>query len=1031
MTFKTTKLRDAINFALVGATTLMGTGVAFAQETTAAQGQQATNLDRIEVTGSRIRQVELETAQPVLVISREDIQNQGFNSVADILQNISAAGAPTFSRTSPLTSNQEAGGQYIDLRNLGAQRTLVLVNGKRLGISPNGFQDVSTIPAVIVERIEVLKDGASSIYGSDAMAGVINIITRKNFEGAEANVYFGQYGQGDGQKSTYDFLVGFAGDRGSVTVAGEYHNEDGVWAKNRYQSNDSYPGFPQYSTTVVGQWGNYNRNNQLFRRNASGVLNRYRVNANGSYATNPDGTFILDPNGVIMRAGAAWSAPNRGGDAIGSGDFHPQTPADTSKASDQMHVLTPIERRSLFVNANYDLTDNVRFTTDLGYTKRQSFRQIAGYPTQSTAIGAPMAGAVYRTNPDGSRTFVSNGSFFNPNGNADLFQQDVVGQLDGNGNPFVQANNNVDWRRRGWEVPRTTQSDQTTWRFTAALEGSFDIGERYFDWDVGYLFNENDLQIINNGNFYIPNVRQAVGPSFLNAQGQVQCGTAAAPIALSSCVPWNPFAGFGTGAVANSLDDEAVRKFLFKQEHALGNTKTTSYFANLAGSLFTLPAGDLGFAVGYEYRKEQGGFTPDAIAQSGNSTNLASGPTSGQYSLDEFYAELNIPLLADVSFAKELTLNVATRYSDFSSFGDTTNNKFGLKWRPIDSLLVRGTWSEGFRAPTIGDLYGGGSQTFTTGFRDPCDSVYGNARGSARCLQDVGPAYRQLQQGFVNTTGPAAQTPVPFMSGSNPLLQPEYSESKTIGFVYSPDFVSGLTVSVDWWNIRIENTQVSDTPNLMLDDCYVKLIESRCAGFSRDPVLQIVNNLTYGLRNAGYTETEGFDFDFSYALETDFGRFNAKWATTYISKYETKSTDEATTIPSQNNGFGEYFRVRSNLNVGWALNDFAVNWGLRYNSGTKEACFDVNVAPELCSLPDFQAPDTNGAVTPLNRVGATTFHDLQFKWNAPWNASISIGANNVFDKSAPVYFSRPASGFAFYGGHDIGRFIYARYQQKF
>ena len=121
----------------------MATGVAFAQETTAAQGQQATNLDRIEVTGSRIRQVELETAQPVLVISREDIQNQGFNSVADILQNISAAGAPTFSRTSPLTSNQEAGGQYIDLRNLGAQRTLVLVNGKRLGISPNGFQAVS------------------------------------------------------------------------------------------------------------------------------------------------------------------------------------------------------------------------------------------------------------------------------------------------------------------------------------------------------------------------------------------------------------------------------------------------------------------------------------------------------------------------------------------------------------------------------------------------------------------------------------------------------------------------------------------------------------------------------------------------------------------------------------------------------------------------------------------------------------------------------------------------------------------------
>ena len=122
-----------------------------------------------------------------------------------------------------------------------------------------------------------------------------------------------------------------------------------------------------------------------------------------------------------------------------------------------MHVLTPIERRSLFVNANYDLTDNVRFSTDLSYTKRQSFRQIAGYPTQSTAIGAAMAGAVYRTNPDGSRTFVSNGSYFNPNGNNDLFDPELVGEVDANGREFIQTNN-VDWRRRGWEVPRTTQS---------------------------------------------------------------------------------------------------------------------------------------------------------------------------------------------------------------------------------------------------------------------------------------------------------------------------------------------------------------------------------------------------------------------------------------------------------------------------------------------------------------------------------------------------------------------------------------------
>jgi iron complex outermembrane receptor protein len=940
-------LRPAIRLGLLPAGIAVALVPAIAGAQDAAPASQATTLDRIEVTGSRIRQVDVETAQPVLLISREDIENQGFSSVADILQNISAAGSPAFSRSSPLTSNAEAGGSYIDLRNLGAQRTLVLVNGKRLGISTAGYQDISTIPSAVVERIEVLKDGASSIYGSDAMAGVINIITRSNFDGAEVNAYYGQYSQGDGTIQNYDFVTGFAGDRGSVTIGAEYHKEDEVWAKDRWFSKDSYPGYPQYSQTVVGQWGNWR------------------------------------PSGST----SAWQAPNRGGTAIGADQFHPQqNPADTSRASDQMHVRTPQERRSLFASANWDITDDVRFVSDMAYNQRDSFRQIAGYPTQSTAINAPM----------------SPNSAFNPV-------------------PGTQ----VDWRRRGWEQPRTTQSDLTTWRFTAAIEGSFQLADRYFDWDVGTLFNETNLRVINNGNFFIPNVRNAVGPSFTNAQGQLVCGAPGAVIA--GCVPWNPFAGFGTGAVANSLDDPNVVKYLFKEEHALGTTKTTSYFANLAGSLFTLPAGDLGFAVGYETRREEGGFSPDAISQSGDSTNLASGNTYGRYTLDEFYGELSIPVLADVAFAKELTFSVASRYSDYDTFGDTTNNKFGFKWRPIDDLLVRGTWSEGFRAPTISNLYGGGSQTFTTGFRDPCDTVYGNAAGSARCLRDVAAGYRQLQQGFVPTTAPGMQTPVPFTSGSNINLQPETSESKTLGFVYSPSYVQGLTVGIDWWNITIDNTMVSDSPNAMLSDCYVALIESRCAGFTRDPVLGIVNNLTYGLRNAGYVETEGFDFDLSYRMDTDYGRFGLNWQTTYVSKLVSKATNDVGTPEAVSNGFSGNFRIRSNANLNWSKGDFAANWGLRYSSGVKEECsFD-----ERCTDPNYAAPDTNGTIVPMNRIGANTFHDVQVSWKAPWNAKVSLGANNVFGHYAAAEYDQPNANYSYYGGHDIGRFVYMKYQQNF
>jgi len=942
MQFKTHKLRDAITFALVaGATSVAGTGVAFAQDS----GQSATTLDRIEVTGSRIRQVDIETSQPVLMISREEIEGQGFSTVADILQNISAVGSPAFSRASPLTANQEAGGSYIDLRNLGAQRTLVLVNGKRLGISTNGYQDVSTIPSAVVERIEVLKDGASSIYGSDAMAGVINIITRKNFDGAEVNAYYGQYSDGDGTIQNYDFVTGFSGDRGSVTIAAEYHKEDEVWAKDRWFSRYTRPGVPSSALTTVGQWGNWRRS----------------------------GTE--DP----------WMAPNRGSDALDESDFHPQTSEDTSNSADQMHLRTPQERRSLFATADFEITENIRFVSDMAYNQRDSFRQIAGYPLQSTAFGGiPMHAD----------------SVFNP------------------------AGEQIDWRRRGWEVPRSTQSDLTTWRFTAALEGSFDIGDRYFDWDVGTLYNETELKTINNGNFYIPHVRNAVGASFVNDQGQIVCGTPDAP--LADCVAWNPFAGFGTGAVEHSLDDPRVRDYLFKQEHALGGTETNSFFANLAGSLFALPAGDLGFAVGYEYRKEEGGFYPDAIAQSGDSTNLASGPTFGSYQLDEFYGELNIPVLADAAFAQELTINVASRYSDYDTFGDTTNNKFGVKWRPFDDLMIRGTYAEGFRAPTISNLYGGGSQTFTTGFHDPCDSVYGDARGTARCLQDVAADYRQLKQGFVPTDSRADQTPVPFTSGSNPFLQPETSESKNVGFVYSPSYVEGLSVAVDWWNIRIEQTLVSDTPNLMLSDCYISLIESRCAGFTRDPVTGIVNDLTYGLRNAGFTETEGFDVDLGYRINTDYGRFGLQWATTYVSSYEVKNTDDEDIEVRPWNGFNSYFRIRSNLNLSWNLGDFGATWGTRYYSGTKDSCY-----ADRCNTPDYQAPWTEGTVVPYHRVGGTTFHDVQFSWSAPWNAKVSIGANNVFDSYGPVMHSQPNSNYAYYGGYDIGRFVYMKYQQRF
>lgn len=965
----------------VGIAFALGAGAVAAQES-AAPGEEATTLDRIEVTGSRIRQVDVETAQPVLTISRQEIENQGFQSVADILQNITAAGSPPLSRASPLSTGENAGGAAIDLRGLGATRTLVLVNGKRLGVSTSGLQDISTIPAVMIERIEVLKDGASAVYGSDAIAGVVNIITRSNFQGLRGSVYYGQQSEGDGEIERYDLLMGATSDRGSITVGVEYAKEGEVWQRDRPFS--AYPlgsRHPDQSWTPVGAYGGF------VSSPTSNPLPGITYPAPTD--NNPNSTVR-----VIVRPGGD---PRNPADYIAQ-DLGPN-PNHKSNAQEQMHLRTPLERKSIFVDGSYDITDSVRFRANMMYSNRFSERQSAGYPTQALVFDMPMHAD----------------SYFNPVGNTI-----------------------TNWWRRNWEVPRESFSDFRTYRFSGALEGSFEVGERYFDWDVGALYSQNKVLQANYGNLNIAAARASVGPSFMNDSGQVQCGTPDDPIGFADCIPWNPLLHYGEDG-PGSLADPDLQNFLFQRQHGTGETETTIYTANITGGLFSLPAGEMSFAVGVEHRKEKGEFVPDALDASGGSTNNASFPTRGSYKEDSFYGELFIPVLAGVAGAEELSLSVSTRYSDFDVFGDTTNSKVGLKWKPVDSLLVRATWAEGFRAPNISNLYGGGSQNFAF-YTDPCDTVYGasatDSAVRARCAQDIADAdnFRQLQQGFVPGQTSNPQTPLAFFSGAgNPDLEPEESVSKTVGIVWSPDFVYGLSLNADWWTVKIDNTIVADSATQMLDDCYVERIDSRCTTFTRDPVLGIVNNLTYGSRNAGYVEMEGFDFGATYQFDTRFGQFSVDWQNTYVTQNEFKTTDDAG-FTTQANGFantnGADFRLRSNLGLTWRRGDFGASWAMRYFSSLKEDCLSATSFPEECSDPGYIA--ANPAQTgPKNRHGSNTFNDVQFRYSAPWNAVISVGANNVFDRHGQPMYSQPSSNTNYYGGFDIGRFVYVKYQQDF
>ncbi len=946
MNCKTNKLRDAVVFALVVGAAGSATS-AFAQEETSGT---TTTLDRIEITGSRIRGSEIATQQPVISLDRQQLEKQGFTSVADVLQNLTSAGSPAISRAEALASGENVGGYYVDIRNLGAPRTLVLMNGKRLGATTGGYQDLSQIPFSAIERIDVLKDGASSIYGSDAIAGVVNVITRKRFDGAEAGVYFGQYSQGDGETEQYSFTIGSQGERGGVTLSAEYNKQDPVFARNREFSKygNAGPNYPGSGWSPVSQ--------------------------NGSW---------FGPCG----AGGAntWCTLNSGGNPNNVADYHPITAAEYANSNEQMSLQTGIERKSLYANANYDLTDTITFNADLLYNQRTTDQQIAGYPYQSGSFGTPLDAD----------------SAFNPVGT------------------------DVAFRRRLWEVPRTTQSELKTIRFAPTLSGYFEIGDKTWDWDVGALWNRNDSTKNSHGDMSLIAAEQALGPSFINANGVAQCGTAADPIDLGSCRPWNPLLPYGV-AGQGSLADANLQTYLFPYYTDTGRTKTNSYTANLSGSILTLPAGDLGIAVGYEHREEIGRFVPDAFNQSGESTGLAATTTDGKYDLDEFYLELNVPLLSDVPFAKELSVNLASRYSDYSNFGDTTNSKFGVVWRPIDGLLIRGTYAEGFRAPTIDNLYGGIGSSFES-YVDPCGTgASASVNGNAACnAAGVPLGYVQLGQGLVPCTAYPCQTPDQFISGSNPNLIPEKSKSRTAGIVWSPQWVEGLDVSLDWYRYELTDAIISDSVDRILRDCYVLGNAARCEGIVRAADGHI-SSMFFGLANLGSLETEGYDLGIKYRLpQLGIGQFILDWQTSYVAKYdEASQNSDGDDIMVGRVGEAGIFRVRSNVGINWELGDFGVNYTARYYSGIKESC----VTNRPCTDPDHYA---NGEADPIRKTGSNTFHDLQISWKAPWNATVALGANNLFDHQGAIQFSAPNSNFPYYGGFDIGRFIYAKYTQRF
>jgi iron complex outermembrane receptor protein len=907
---------------------------------TDAQGQEAARQQDIVVTGSRIRRDPLDLDAPITFVDRADMEKTGLNSLNDVLQRLPSSGGglnSKFNNSGNLGNPPDGGGvgagaAEIDLRYLGSRRVLVLVDGLRFvnGASASGVPgstDLNAIPESAIERVEVLQDGASAIYGSDAIAGVVNIITKRRQEGFLASAQLGGYGQGDGFTQNYQLSWGNGGNGPlRIVVGASYVKQDAVFAGERTLS-----AFPEpYATACVATCSSFTPNG------------RYT----GSAFVGGNATLIAP---VIGRRPTA-------------ADFRGFVTADRFNFAPFNYLQIPLERLGAFATLQYELTPDITFTTRGTWNRRESKNQAAPLPF---GIG-PTSGLT----PVLSGIVVSASNPFNP------FGVDLGG-----------ANNNVSaiFRRFLEGGPRRFEQTVETSYGVATLDGRFNIGERDWFWDLNASYGRNKAEQDMFGNIHSGRLRQALGP----------VSGCTAP-----CVPFNLFGGFG------SITPAMIDFVSFEQNDSSRQTQFDTT-ANLSGSLFDLPGGPLGLAIGAEYRKLKGRFDPDPVVAAGFSSDIPAQPTRGSYDVKEAYAELNAPLLADLPLVNLLELNGAVRVSDYSTSGSTTTYKAGINWKPIRDLRLRGTFAEGFRAPSIGELFGTQSR-FDEVLDDPCSSHSGNnaarrfsndAQVRAACVAAGVPANGSYQQ---------ANAQISVSTGGNRDLAPETSRSYVVGGVFSPSFLRGFSVEANWYKIRVEGAiQAIPRPTTVLN-CLLTSDPATCALVTR--VNGELIEVQGFLQNIAAIKTRGIDLNVALrGVETGFGRFGFTWNNTFLQNYDV-------IVPGPT---GPQLLSREGTQVGAPAQAFP-KWKSVGVVDSDWQNFGATVIGRYVSKLD----ETGG-----NVLKSVFYTDLQLRWAGPSfndRFTFAIGVNNLFDKKTPGCVTCESNNFS-QTVHDIpGRYFYAR-----
>jgi len=933
----------------------VGMHSAYAQ--TAPTGSDAQPIQSVQVTGSRLSSPNAESPSPLQVISAADIAASGATNVQQLLLQNPTMGTPAISRTNSNFSTASAGVATVDLRNLGTARTLVLLNGRRFvsGIPGESAVDLNSIPTDFIERIEIMTGGASATYGSDAVAGVVNIITKRNFNGVIADVSAGKSKEGDDAKRKIGLTFGTSSEDGGSHILGHlgYSRQGAVMSRDRAAS-----AVDQYSEGAL-------------TGNAADIFTA-RVPYYSSYA--PQGRFFHDTGSYTYDAAGKVIPWSTNGSATAA--------ATGFNRSEYRAIAVPTERYVLATTGELKLNDRHSAFFEGNYASTRVSTNIEPYPLGAEDIFPASGGQV-------PAEFMVNGTL-RRNPMVPQYLYDRISDTDGDGLRDYY------FTRRMSEVgSRTSSADRDTFRIATGVKGSFDL---YKEWkyEVYGAYGQTKEAQQSTGQVNVLNFRNALESvvdaddvNGNNNRTEAVCRDANAR--AQGCVPINVF-GY------NAISPEAL-----KYVTAPGSleTRTTQKLVggSVSGEPFALPAGNVGVAAGFEWRKEFSSAIPDALTQAGLNAGNATPPTSGEFSVKELFVETRVPLLKDAPFAKELGLLAAYRAGDYSTVGRTNSWNVGFEWRPINDVKVRATRALSTRAPNINELYQAPSQDFPSGLVDPCLGVTATSSGpfAAACRAAPGVNANIAANGKFTLNQSDLQGVSGYNRG-NPKLDAEKGRSTTVGLVITPrsiPMLSRFTFTADYFDIKIADAIVSTDRQYALDSCYSGSNTSFCDFIRRRPAAIGANSagsldeIDSAVSNSGGLATKGVDLTAAWGDRVGPGRLNARLSYTYV--------DEAYEVPTpgaeRNDFAGEIgaARHKAGLNLGYKMGPWNLNSTFTYVG--KSALDDQFLSS------NFDLPA--GSVT----VGSRTYTDFQLGYELSKSAELYFGMDNAFDTKAPRIIS--------------------------